>query len=82
MGRWGEFRVNNDTLLCTSGFLAFCFFVVFHQIFVFLSFPFLFLMKIEFLQQNINQSESGIGDKKLSVELYVTCNIQSNKQFN
>ena len=39
-------------------------------------------MKIEFLQQNINQLESGIGDKKLSVELYVTCNIQSNKQFN
>ena len=26
---------------------------------------------MEFLQQNINQSEPGIGDQKLSVELYV-----------
>ena len=33
MGQWGEFRVKNDTLLCTSALLAFCCFVVFHQIF-------------------------------------------------
>ena len=36
----------------------------------FLSFSFLFLMKYKFPQQNINQSERGIGEKKLSVELY------------
>ena len=33
-------------------------------------FSFLFLISIEFPQQNINQSERRIRDKKLSVELY------------
>ena len=32
---------------------------------MFFSFSFLFLISIEFPQQNINQSENGIGDKKL-----------------
>ena len=35
---------------------------------------------IEFPQQIINRSETGIGDKKLSVELYVY-NIYSHKTF-
>ena len=71
-------------ILCCVQVLFWHFVVLLFSIkyFVFLSFPVFFLMKIEFLQQNINQLESGIGDKKLSVELYVTCNIQSNKQFN
>ena len=35
--------------------------------------PEYFLLRIiKFLQQNINQSETGTGDKKLSVELYAT----------
>ena len=34
-------------------------------------FTFFFLASIKFPQQNINQSETGIGDMKLSVELYV-----------
>ena len=33
-------------------------------------FYFIFWWSIKFLQQNINQSESRIGEKKLSVELY------------
>ena len=32
-------------------------------------------MKYNFPQQNINQSETGIGDKELSVELYVWSHI-------
>ena len=37
----------------------------------FYHFHFSFWQSIEFMQGNINQSETGIGDKKLSVELYV-----------
>ena len=46
------------------------FVVVFHQKNVFLSFHFFFWWSIKFLQQNINQSETGTCYKKLSVELY------------
>ena len=38
---------------------------------VFLSFSFIFLISIEFPEQNINKSETGMGDKELSVEVYV-----------
>ena len=30
---------------------------------------------IKFMQQNINQSETGIGDKKLSVKLYASFHL-------
>ena len=34
-------------------------------------FHYFFLLRTKFLQQNINQSETEIGNKKLTVELYV-----------
>ena len=37
---------------------------------MFFSFSFRFWWSIKFPQQNINQSETEIGDKKLSVQLY------------
>ena len=52
------------------------FFVFHRKICVFI----IFIFFIEFLQQIINQSQTGIGDKKLSVELYVY-NIYSHKTF-
>ena len=45
------------------------FLLFFIKHFVFLSFSFLFLMKHQFQEQNINQLQTGIGDKKLSVEI-------------
>ena len=33
-------------------------------------FDFFFWRSIKFLQQNINQSEAGIGDKKLTMEMH------------
>ena len=50
-----------------------CSFVVFLCWFSSKSFSFLFLMKYQILQQNINQSETGTGDKKLLLERYVWC---------
>ena len=58
-GQWGEFTVKNATLYLHL--LSWHFFVV----------SFFFWWSIEFTQQNINQWETEIGDKKLSVELYV-----------
>ena len=49
-------------------FLAFFFVLFFITEFVFLY----FLMKYQILQENINQSETGIGGRELPVELYVT----------
>ena len=49
-------------------FTLLAFFVVYHQKKLWSSFSFLFLMR--YPQQHTNQSEIGIGDKKLSVELY------------
>ena len=59
-GQWGEFTVKNASLYwdILSWGSFYCF-------------RFLFWWSIEFLQYNTNQSETGIGDKKLSVELYV-----------
>ena len=33
------------------------------------------------MQQNINQSETGIGDKKLSVELYVSYPLKTQENL-
>ena len=55
MGQWGEFRVKNVKKMFKK--IMFCYF------------HFFFLWSIKFPQQNINQSEIGIGDKKLLVEL-------------
>ena len=43
----------------------------FIKAFAFYHIIFFFFFSIEFAQQNIHQSETGIGDKKLSVQLYV-----------
>ena len=52
-------------------FMFTCSFVAFLYWFPSKSFSFLFLMKYQILQQNINQSETGTGDKKLLLERYV-----------
>ena len=53
-------------------FTFWAFFVVVRQkIYVFITFCFLDNLS-DVLNQNNNQLETGIGDKKLSVELYVT----------
>ena len=67
-GQWPEFTVNNATLYLRK--LSWYFFVFF-LFFCFYHFNFLFWWSIEFPQQNISQSETGIGDRKLSVELCV-----------
>ena len=58
-----------------SCFLLFFFLFVFHQKNVFfLSFSFIYLFfcrSIKYPQQKKNQSETGIGGKKLSVKLYI-----------
>ena len=56
-GQCGEFTVKIATLYLHK--LSWHFIVVFHQ--TFLSFSFLFLISSELPQQNINQSETGIG---------------------
>ena len=54
----------------TQAFLIY--FVLFSWInLYFYHFYFVFWWSIEFPQKNIDQSKTGIGDKKLSVELYV-----------
>ena len=71
-------------LLCPEKFLVTrliyhgCIYIHFPRIFLFFmkkltfsSFLVLFWRSIEFLQQNIDQSETGITDKKLLLELYV-----------
>ena len=67
MGQWSEFTVKNTTLylyiLSWHFYQKFCVFIIF--------IPFFDELSIEFPQQNINQSKTGIGGKKFSVELYV-----------
>ena len=46
----------------------------------FLEFLFLFRQSIKFPEQNIKQSEIGIGDKQLSVELYINIIMIRNYQ--
>ena len=60
------------------------FFVFYQKMFVFIYFISFFWWSIAFPQQNINQSETGIGDKILSVQLYVTgiiTNLTSNYKY-
>ena len=55
-------------------------FVIFSQrFFVFIIFISLFACSIEFPQQIINQSETRIGDKKLSGELYLDIFVQGSQ---
>ena len=53
-------------------FIEFCLLFLSKKV-VFLSLSFIFFRNIiKFSEQNNNQSETGIGDTKLSMELYVT----------
>ena len=68
-GQWGEFRVNNATL-CLHFLFWYCFCCFSSRNLCFYNFHFIFWWSIKFPLQNINQSETRIGDKKLSEELY------------
>ena len=63
MVQWGEFRILLDVFIYFFGIFM-LFFII-----NFLSFRFFFWWRIRFLQHSINQSEKGIGEKKLSVEM-------------
>ena len=76
--QWGEFAVKNATL--NLHVLSWHFFVFHQKICVLINFIF-FWWSIKFRQQNINQSEARIGDKKLSVELYVIVNFERGSLF-
>ena len=69
-GQWAEFTVKNPTLYLNI--LSWLLFLIlfFIKKLVSLPFSFLFWWSIEFPQQNICQSETGIGDTKLLLELY------------
>ena len=69
-GQWAEFTVKNPTLYLNI--LSWLLFLIlfFIKKLVSLPFSFLFWWSIEFPQQNICQSETGIGDTKLPLELY------------
>ena len=72
-GQWRWVQSKKCYFMFTYTFLAFLFVVavIFHQkICVFIIIISFFWCSIKFLQQNINQSETRIGDRKLSVELY------------
>ena len=62
MGQWGEFRVKNITICLHIIFRHFLIFFFFKD-----NFHFFLWWSIKFRPQNINQSETGIGDKKLSL---------------
>ena len=65
--QWGEFRAKN------AFHIFICSFLLFIVKFVFLSFSFLFWWNIKFLQQNINQPEARICDKKILIgSVYLT----------
>ena len=67
-GQWGEFTVKNATLHVLILFWHFFLFLI--KKLCFFRFHFFFLWSIKFPPQNINQSETETGDKKLSVQLY------------
>ena len=67
--QWHKFRIKNATLYLHI--LFWHFFVVFIKICVFVIFIF-FGWSMKSPQQNINQSETAVGDKKLSEGLYVS----------
>ena len=66
--QWGRFRVKNANT-CLH-ILSWHFLLFFSTNLCFLHFHFFLWWSIKFPQQNINQSETGIGGRKLSVELY------------
>ena len=70
-GQWGRVQSKKCHFKFTyaAGF-AVVVVVVFHEKLCFYHSHFSFLWSIRFPQQNINQTETRIGDKKLSVELY------------
>ena len=69
ISQWGELRVKNATLCLHLffGIVSCCFS---SRNWCFYHFHVFFWWTIKFSQQNINQSELGISNKKLSVELY------------
>ena len=79
-GQRSKFRVKNATI-CLQILFFYCFSLLFLLFFTFFLmffikklcfyyFDFFFWRSIKFLQQNINQSEAGIGDKKLTMEMH------------
>ena len=68
----GVFRVKNETLYL---YILFWLFVVVVAVAVVFDKKNVFTI-IKFLQQNINQSKTGIGEKNLTVELYVKYRIR------
>ena len=79
-GQWGDFTVKNATLYLHI--LYWHFWLFFHlkkSVFIILVF---FWWSIEFPKQNINQSETGIWGKKLSVELYVCMSVRTQQHGN
>ena len=74
-GQWGEFRVKNATLCFHLLFWDFpCCFSPYNL--GLYHFHFFLWWSIKFPQHNINQSETGIGNLKLPVELYVNSPLQ------
>ena len=70
MGQWDEFRPMKAAV---SEHIFLGLFTCFLSTKICLNYIyFCFWWSIKFLQQNINHSETGIGDKKLPVELYIT----------
>ena len=67
-GQRSKFRVKNATI-CLQ-ILFFLLLLIFIKKLCFYYFDFFFWRSIKFLQQNINQSEAGIGDKKLTMEMH------------
>ena len=66
-GQWGRVQCKECYFMFTYTFVV----VVFHQKNCFYHFHFSFWWSIKFPQQNIHQSETRIGDRKLWLELYV-----------
>ena len=73
----GQVHVEECYIMFTYTFLAF--FICFSSKQLrFYHFHFFFWYSIKFPQQNINQSETGIGDKKLSLELHESEDLRRN----
>ena len=72
-GSMGRVQRKQYKVLFISTFLAFFLSCCFSSKNLFLSFSIFFWWTIKFSQQNINQSETRTGDKKLSVELFLNC---------
>ena len=78
-GQWGDFKVINATL-CSHilfGFFCCCYCCISSKKNYFYHFYFFFWWSIKFPQQNINQSETGIGHEKWPVELTACSQLYS-----